>query len=60
MVEEDCPNIIQMPIQCEQAPPSLVGPDLDLVIISPRNKEGLCLVEVDSSYGSIMFFESVN
>jgi len=60
MVEEDSPNIVQVAIQSEQTSASLIGPDLDLVIISPGNEEGLCLVEVDSSNGTIMLLKSVN
>ena len=60
MVEKDCANIIQMSIQGKQTSPSLIGPDLDLVIVSTGNEEGLCLVEVDSSYWPIVLLESIN
>ena len=60
MVEEDCANVIQMPVQCEETPASLVRPDLDLIIVSTRNKERLCLVEVDSPDGPIVLLESIN
>jgi hypothetical protein len=60
MMEEDCSNIIQMPIQSKQASASLIRPDLDLVIISTRNEEGLCLVEVDSSNRPIVLLKSIN
>lgn len=60
MVEEDCTDIIQMPIESKQTSASLVGPDLDLVIISTRDEEGLCLVEVNSSYRSIVLLKSIN
>jgi len=60
MVEEDSPNIVQVAIQSEQTSASLIGPDLDLVIISPGNEEGLCLVEVDASDRPIVLLESIN
>lgn len=34
MVEEDSPHVVQMAVQREQTPPSLVGPHLDLVVIT--------------------------
>ncbi len=41
VVEENGSNVIQVPIQREQTPPGLQGPDLDLVVVTPRNEEGL-------------------
>lgn len=49
-----------MTVQCEQTPPSLVVPDLDLVIIAAGYKQGLGWVEVDASNGAVVFLESVN
>jgi hypothetical protein len=49
-----------MTIQCEETPPSLVVPDLDLVIITTGDKQGLSRVEIDSSNGAIVFFETIN
>jgi hypothetical protein len=59
-VEEHCAHIIQVTVQCEQAPPSLVVPDLNLVIITSGHKQGLGRVEINASDRAIMFFESVN
>lgn len=41
VVEKDGADIIQMPIQREQTPAGLVRPDLDLVVITTRDEEGL-------------------
>lgn len=60
MVKKDSANVIKMTVQGEQATSCLVGPNFDLIVIATRHKEGLCLVEVHSSNGSIMFFESVD
>jgi hypothetical protein len=49
-----------MAIQCKQTPPSLVVPDLDLVIITTGDKQGLGRMEIDSSNGAIVFFEAIN
>jgi hypothetical protein len=59
-VEKHCAHIIQMTIQCEQASPSLVVPDLNLVIITSGHKQGLGRVEINASDWAIVFFESVN
>ena len=34
MVEEDGSDIVQVTVQCEEATPRLVRPDLDLVVIA--------------------------
>ena len=60
MVEEYGSNIIEMAVQREEAASRLVRPDLDLVIVTARNKKGLGFVEVNASDGAIVFFESVN
>lgn len=59
-MEVDRAHIIQVTIQGEQTPPSLVVPDLDLVIITGGHEQGLCWVEVDASDGTIVLFETVN
>lgn len=59
MVEENSPHIIQMAIEREQTPPSLIGPDLDFVVVSPRNEKRLRFVEVDASYRAVMLLKSV-
>jgi hypothetical protein len=60
MVEEDSANVVQMTIQGKEASASLIAPDLNLVIISTRNKEGLCLVKVNSPNWAIMLLKPVN
>ena len=52
MVELHCTNVVQMPKQCEQAPPQLIVPDLDLVVIATRDKKWLRSVETDAAYGT--------
>lgn len=60
MVEEDCTDVVQVSIQCEQAPSCLVGPNLDLVIVAAGHEEGLGSVEVDATNRTIMLFEPIN
>lgn len=60
MVEEDGPDIVQVAVQSEQAPPALVGPDLDFVVVTSRYEEGLRRVEVNGSDRTVVFFESIN
>lgn len=60
MMKENCANIIQMSIQGKKTSASLIGPDLDLIIVSPRNEEGLCLVKVYSANRPIMLLETVD
>ena len=60
MMEKDCPKIVQVAIQSEETPTCLIRPDLDLVIIPTRDKEGLCLVEVNTANRAIMLLKSVN
>ncbi|GAT24524.1 phospholipid-transporting ATPase [Aspergillus luchuensis] len=59
-MEEYRPYVVQMAIQCEHATTSLVVPDLDLVVVTSGNEEGLCRVEVNATNGAIMFFEAIN
>lgn len=59
-MEKDGSDIVQMAIQSEQAPSSLVRPDLDLVVVAAGNEERLGLVEVDTADWAIMFLESVD
>jgi hypothetical protein len=49
-----------MAIQCEQTPPGLVVPDLNLVVVTTRHEQGLSRVEIDSSNGAIVFFKAIN
>jgi hypothetical protein len=60
VVEEDGANIVEMAVEGKEAATSLERPDLDLVIITTGHEERLCLVEIDTSYGTIVFFEAVN
>jgi hypothetical protein len=60
MVEENGAHVVQVTVQGKQTPPSLGAPDFDLVVVASRNKQGLGRVEIDSSNGSVVLFESVN
>jgi hypothetical protein len=60
VVEEDSAHVIEVTVQREQAPPRLVGPYLNLVIVSTRNEDGLRFMEIDASYWPIMFFKPVD
>ena len=60
MVEEDCSDIVQVTIECEQASPCLIRPHLDLVVVAARYEEWLCLVKVNATDWAIMFLKSVN
>jgi hypothetical protein len=59
MVEEYRPNIVQMAIEGEEAPPTLVRPYFDLVVIPPRDEQRLSLVEIDTPDWPIMLLEPV-
>lgn len=59
VVEENRANIVQMAIEGEEAPPTLVRPDFDLVVIPPRYEQRLSLVEIDTPDWPIMLLESV-
>lgn len=52
VVELDWPDVIQVSRQCEQAPPLFVVPHFDFVIVTTRNKQWLCRVEVHTSHRS--------
>lgn len=40
-MEEDGSNVVQVTVQGEQTPPGLVRPDLDLVVVTTRDEQGL-------------------
>ena len=50
MVELNRADVVEVPEQREQTPLLLVVPDLDLVVVATRNKQGLCRVEVDAAH----------
>jgi hypothetical protein len=60
MMEEDGSNIIEMAIEGEKASSGLVRPDFDLVIVTARDEKRLCLVEVDTTDGTIVLLEAIN
>ena len=60
MVKGDCPNIVQVSVEREEAPPCLVRPHLDLVIITPGHKEWLCFVEINPANRAIVLFKTVD
>jgi len=60
MMEEDSSNIIEMAIEGEKASSGLVRPDFDLVIVTARDEKRLCLMEVDTTDGTIVLLEAIN
>lgn len=60
MVEENGTNVIQMAVQGEEAASCLIRPNLDLVIVTTRHKEGLCSVKIDATDRTVVLFESIN
>lgn len=59
-MEINCSDVIEMAIEGEEAASRLQRPNLDLVIVTSRDEEGLCFMEVDAADGTIMFFESID
>lgn len=59
-MEEDGANVVEMAIQGEQAPSGLIGPYLDLVIITARNKERLRFVKINAADRPIVLFEPID
>lgn len=60
VMEEHGTNVIKMAVQGEQASSGNVAPHLDLVVITTRHEQWLSLVEIYTSDGAIVFFESFN
>ena len=60
MVEEDGPDIVQVTAQCEKTSSCLIRPDLDLVVVTSRHEQGLSLVEINTSNGSVVLLKSVD
>ena len=60
MMEEDRPDVVQVPIEGEETSPCLIRPNLNLVIITAGDEERLCLMEVNASNGSIVLFKSID
>lgn len=59
-MEKYRPHVIEMAVQREQAPSSLIRPDLNLVIVSARYKKRLRFVEINPSDRAIVLFETVD
>jgi len=59
MVEEHRSNVVQMAVECEKTSSTLVGPDLDLVVIPPRYEQRLRFMEVYAPHRPIMLLETV-
>jgi hypothetical protein len=60
VVEDNGTDVVQVTIQSKEASPALVGPDLDLVIITSRNEKRLGVMEIDGSNRAIVLFKAVN
>jgi len=52
-------NVVKVTQQGKEAPPELVVPHFDLVVITAGNNEWLNFVKVDSSHRPIMLVESL-
>lgn len=59
MMEENGADVIEMAVQGKETPSSLIRPDLDLVIITAGDEEGLGLMEIDTSDGTVVLLESI-
>lgn len=59
-MEENGSDVIEMAVEGEEAAAGLVGPNLDLIVVTARDEEGLRPVEVNSAHRTIVFFESIN
>lgn len=59
-MEKDGPYIVEMPIQRKELPPCGQRPHFDLVVVAAGDEEGLRLVEVDTSNGATVAFESID
>ena len=60
VVEENGADVVKVAVEREKAATCLVRPNLDLVVIATGDEQGLSLVKVDASNGSIVLFESVD
>jgi len=60
VVEHDGTDVVQVTIQSKETSPALVGPDLDLIIITSRNEKRLGVMEIDGSNRAIVLFKAVN
>lgn len=58
-MEEDGADVVQMPIEREQASPGLVRPHLDFVVVSARDEQWLRLVEIDAANWPIVLLKTV-
>ena len=59
-MEEDGAHIVQVAVEGKETSPRLVRPDFDFVVITARNEQWLCFVEIDASYWTIMLLETIN
>lgn len=54
-----CSDVVQMAVESKETSPALIGPDLNLIVVTSRYEERLCFVEVYASDGTIMLFEAI-
>lgn len=59
-MEEHRSHVVQMAVEREETSPSLVAPDLDLVIVSSGHEQRLSLVEIDTPDRAIMLLEAID
>ena len=60
MMEKNRPHIVKMTIERKETSSGLIRPDLYFVIIPARDKQRLCFMEIDTTYWTIMLFESID
>ena len=49
LMEEGCPDVVEMAKESKQTPLLLVVPNLDLVVVAPRDKQRLVGVKINAS-----------
>lgn len=59
-MELDSADVIKMPKKCKKTPMCFVIPDLDLVVITSGDEEGLGVMEVNPPDGTVVLLEAVD
>jgi hypothetical protein len=59
-VEEYRSHVVEMSVQGEKTSPGLKTPDLNLVVVTSGDKEGLCRVEINAANRSIVLFKAID
>lgn len=59
-MKEDSPNVVQVSVEGEKTPPSLIRPDFDLVVVSAGYEQRLRFVKIYPPNRPIVLFETVD